>query len=100
MLILHRSHIASSDDRRTSPSCSSVLICVHLCQKFHPPLANVTASAMLRAMTTIKPRRPKAPRPHPDLSFETALGQGRRVCGIDEVGRGPLAGPVVAAAVV
>ncbi len=44
--------------------------------------------------------RAKAPRSQPDLSFETALGQGRRVCGIDEVGRGPLAGPVVAAAVV
>ncbi|WP_448206127.1 ribonuclease HII [Azospirillum sp. sgz302134] len=47
-----------------------------------------------------KASRTKAPRPQPDLSFETALGQGRRVCGIDEVGRGPLAGPVVAAAVV
>ncbi|CAA7623307.1 ribonuclease HII, degrades RNA of DNA-RNA hybrids [Magnetospirillum sp. LM-5] len=34
----------------------------------------------------------------PDLSLETALGG--IVCGIDEVGRGPLAGPVVAAAVI
>ncbi len=34
----------------------------------------------------------------PDFSFEHAL-EGT-VCGIDEVGRGPLAGPVVAAAVV
>ncbi|MBP2315948.1 ribonuclease HII [Azospirillum soli] len=51
-------------------------------------------------MTTTKTTRPKAARSHPDLSFETTLGQGRRVCGIDEVGRGPLAGPVVAAAVV
>lgn len=34
----------------------------------------------------------------PDFSFEHAL-QGT-ICGIDEVGRGPLAGPVVAAAVV
>ena len=34
----------------------------------------------------------------PDFSFEKAL-EGV-VCGIDEVGRGPLAGPVVAAAVV
>ncbi|WP_298371611.1 ribonuclease HII [Azospirillum sp.] len=39
-------------------------------------------------------------RHRPDLSFEAAFGPGRRVCGIDEVGRGPLAGPVVAAAVV
>lgn len=36
-------------------------------------------------------------RPRPDLSAEA--GQGR-VAGIDEAGRGPLAGPVVAAAVV
>ena len=34
----------------------------------------------------------------PDLSWERGLGG--RVCGIDEVGRGPLAGPVVAAAVI
>jgi len=38
----------------------------------------------------------KAPRP--DFTFEDAY-QGP-VCGIDEVGRGPLAGPVVAAAVI
>ena len=38
----------------------------------------------------------------PDYSFETAaLARGyTRVAGVDEVGRGPLAGPVVAAAVV
>jgi ribonuclease HII len=35
----------------------------------------------------------------PDLSYEQACGPGV-VCGIDEVGRGPLAGPVVAAAVI
>ncbi|MEM9755245.1 MAG: ribonuclease HII [Pseudomonadota bacterium] len=34
----------------------------------------------------------------PDFSFETRLGG--RVAGVDEVGRGPLAGPVTAAAVV
>jgi len=34
----------------------------------------------------------------PDFSFE--LGIGGRVAGLDEVGRGPLAGPVVAAAVI
>lgn len=34
----------------------------------------------------------------PDLAHETRLGG--IVCGIDEVGRGPLAGPVVAAAVI
>ena len=38
----------------------------------------------------------------PDFSHETAaLGRGlRRVAGVDEAGRGPLAGPVTAAAVV
>ncbi len=38
----------------------------------------------------------------PDLSREWALGSaaGRLICGVDEVGRGPLAGPVVAAAVI
>lgn len=38
----------------------------------------------------------------PDLTCEIAAGreQGRLVCGIDEAGRGPLAGPVLAAAVI
>lgn len=40
--------------------------------------------------------------PAPDMSAETAAHEAgyRTVCGIDEAGRGPLAGPVVAAAVV
>jgi ribonuclease HII len=39
---------------------------------------------------------------HPDLSHEQQAGAaaGRHVCGVDEVGRGPLAGPVMAAAVI
>ncbi|CAK0777773.1 RNase HII [uncultured Gammaproteobacteria bacterium] len=39
---------------------------------------------------------------HPDLSLERAAGfeTGTLVCGVDEVGRGPLAGPVLAAAVI
>ncbi len=37
-------------------------------------------------------------RPRPDFSFENKY-ESAIVCGIDEVGRGPLAGPVVAAAV-
>ncbi|MCB1387758.1 MAG: ribonuclease HII [Rhodobacteraceae bacterium] len=40
-----------------------------------------------------------APRLRPDLTLETALGAAR-VAGVDEVGRGPLAGPVTAAAVI
>ncbi|WP_245985749.1 ribonuclease HII [Maritalea myrionectae] len=37
----------------------------------------------------------------PDLSLEDAFrAQGKIVCGVDEAGRGPLAGPVVAAAVI
>ena len=40
--------------------------------------------------------------PGPDESFERAAfaGGARRIAGIDEVGRGPLAGPVMAAAVI
>ncbi len=36
----------------------------------------------------------------PDFSLEHACGAGAIVCGVDEVGRGPLAGPVTAAAVI
>lgn len=36
----------------------------------------------------------------PDLHLELACGPSAIVCGVDEVGRGPLAGPVMAAAVV
>ncbi len=38
----------------------------------------------------------------PDFKFETQAGayQGRNICGVDEAGRGPLAGPVIAAAVI
>ena len=46
------------------------------------------------------PRKAAVLRARPDLSLEAGFGPGRRVCGIDEVGRGPLCGPVVAAAVV
>ena len=40
------------------------------------------------------------PKPAPTFDFETAAGAspGRLVVGVDEVGRGPLAGPVVACA--
>ena len=40
--------------------------------------------------------------PSPDLILEIAAGagEGRLICGVDEVGRGPLAGPVIAAAVI
>lgn len=43
-----------------------------------------------------------ASRTRPDFSFETAaLSRGfTAICGVDEVGRGPLAGPVTAAAVI
>lgn len=38
----------------------------------------------------------------PNLQYERMMGleEGKVICGVDEVGRGPLAGPVVAAAVV
>jgi ribonuclease HII len=40
--------------------------------------------------------------PSPSLTYERrhGFGSGSIVCGVDEVGRGPLAGPVVAAAVI
>ena len=34
------------------------------------------------------------------FSFEREYGDHQAICGIDEVGRGPFAGPVVAAAVI
>jgi len=43
------------------------------------------------------PRRAEKP-PPPDLAIDTSCPQP--VCGVDEAGRGPLAGPVVAAAVI
>jgi ribonuclease HII len=44
----------------------------------------------------------KVPHLRPDFGLEAAQGatQGKRICGLDEVGRGPIAGPVVAAAVI
>jgi ribonuclease HII len=46
--------------------------------------------------------RAESPLLFPDLSFEDAAfaNGARRICGVDEAGRGPLAGPVVVAAVV
>lgn len=38
----------------------------------------------------------------PDFKYETEAGAflGRNICGVDEAGRGPLSGPVIAAAVI
>ncbi|KVD74686.1 ribonuclease HII [Burkholderia sp. ABCPW 14] len=47
--------------------------------------------------TTRKPREAAAGAAQPALDFDAP---GEIVCGVDEAGRGPLAGPVVAAAVV
>lgn len=49
---------------------------------------------------TISAKPEKATADFPDIE-EMVVAQGyKRICGIDEVGRGPLAGPVVAAAVI
>jgi len=49
----------------------------------------------------MKPETKQAERPRDVLEYERPFwGRGRSVAGVDEVGRGPLAGPVVAAAVV
>ncbi len=52
----------------------------------------------MSARTTLLGRKP-LPKSGPSFQLEDACGH-RPVCGIDEVGRGPLAGPVVAAAVI
>ncbi|TBW32316.1 ribonuclease HII [Siculibacillus lacustris] len=50
--------------------------------------------------TTARPAK-RLPRVLPDFTLERELGaRTRRIAGVDEVGRGPLAGPVVCAAVV
>jgi ribonuclease HII len=49
----------------------------------------------------MKPEDPGSPRPQDLLEYEWRFwGRGHSVAGVDEAGRGPLAGPVVAAAVV
>ena len=49
----------------------------------------------------MKPAQPMTERPQDLLEYERRFwGRGRSVAGVDEAGRGPLAGPVVAAAVV
>jgi ribonuclease HII len=49
----------------------------------------------------MRPEAPRAERPQDLLEYERGFwGRGRTVAGVDEAGRGPLAGPVVAAAVI
>jgi hypothetical protein len=49
----------------------------------------------------MKPEATKPARPQDVLEYERRFwGRGHSVAGVDEVGRGPLAGPVVAAAVI
>jgi len=49
----------------------------------------------------MKPETTKPARPQDVLEYERRFwGRGHSVAGVDEVGRGPLAGPVVAAAVI
>ncbi|MGD8288060.1 MAG: ribonuclease HII, partial [Gemmatimonadota bacterium] len=49
----------------------------------------------------MKPESERPERPQDLLEYERGFwGRGRSVAGVDEAGRGPLAGPVVAAAVI
>jgi len=49
----------------------------------------------------VKPEETRPERPQDLLEYERGFwGRGRSVAGVDEAGRGPLAGPVVAAAVI
>ena len=64
---------------------------------------NLHSSCKLAYADRMNLHRLTSPLPkRPDLSFETALSAKgySRICGVDEAGRGPLAGPVVAAAVI
>ncbi len=64
-------------------------------------MAGASAPAFFVALAVALPPN-GGMKPAPDLVFETAaLARGfTRIAGVDEVGRGPLAGPVTAAAVV
>ncbi len=59
-------------------------------------------SASPRSKPKGRPAAPKIVRPIPTLALETLLvdSSGGPVCGVDEAGRGPWAGPVSAAAVI
>ena len=52
--------------------------------------------------TPLKPRRPRTEKPPLTMDLENRLAAvcGGLVCGVDEAGRGPWAGPVTAAAVI
>ncbi len=61
------------------------------------------AKAVKTAATKAKAKKAKAPaRAFPTLALETLAGEaaGGPICGVDEAGRGPWAGPVYAAAVI
>jgi ribonuclease HII len=54
----------------------------------------------MKPMTTAKTRRTGAPPDVTDIEAWLVTQGYTAICGVDEVGRGPLAGPVVAAAVI
>ena len=59
------------------------------------------SASSVDAPSADRPAEPEIQRPQDLLEYERGFwGRGRLVAGVDEAGRGPLAGPVVAAAVV
>ena len=72
---------------------------------FHQTGEGVGPAATSRSRASPRKPNPSATRPAPATrnhmpSLDMELAAGGRVAGVDEAGRGPLAGPVVAAAVV
>lgn len=67
-----------------------------------PPSSSATRPTAAAPAASAPPAQAagRTARVRPDFSLENAAGMHTPVCGVDEVGRGPIAGPVTAAAVI